>query len=45
MDIENRLVVAKGKRERSGIDWGWQIQTIPFRMDKQLGATVQHREL
>ena len=25
--------------------WDWQMQTITFRMDKQCGPTVQHREL
>ena len=25
--------------------WGWQMQTIAFRMDKQCGPTVQHREV
>jgi len=33
----------------SGMDgqgvWGEQVQTIPLRMDKQWGPTVQHREL
>ena len=46
-DIENRLVVAKGKGEEVG--WtgrlGWLMQTITFRMDRQWGPTVQHREL
>ena len=26
-------------------DWGCQMQTTTFRMDKQCGLTVQHREL
>ena len=35
-----------GERERDGLGiWGWQIQTITFRIDKQQGPTVQHREL
>ena len=37
-DIENRLVVAKGEGEGSGMDGefgGWQMQTITFKMDKQ----------
>ena len=25
--------------------WGWKMQTITFRMDKQYSSTVQHREL
>ena len=25
--------------------WGWQMQTIIYRMDKQQGPTVYHREL
>ena len=25
--------------------WGWQMQTIKFRMDEQQGCTAQHREL
>ena len=35
-----------GRRDRDGLGlWGWQMQTIIFRMDKQQGPTVQHREL
>ena len=35
-----------GGRERGGLGiWGWQMQTITFRMDKQQGPAVQHREL
>ena len=37
---ENRLMVAKGEwgRERDGLGvWGWQMQTITFRMEKQQG--------
>ena len=30
--------------DRLGI-WGWQMQTITFRIYKQPGLTVQHREL
>ena len=39
IDIENRFVVAKGwGRERVGLGvWGWEMQTITFRMDKQQG--------
>ena len=47
-DIENRLVAASGLGggERDGLgDWGWQMQAITFKMDKQQGPTVQHREL
>ena len=25
--------------------WGWQMQTITFRMGKQRGPTVQHKEI
>ena len=36
----------EGGRERDGlVIWGWQMQTITFRMDKQQGPAVQHREL
>ena len=48
MDIENRLVVAKGEGEwgRDGLGvWDQQMQTIIHRMDKQQGPTVEHREL
>ena len=42
-DIENRFVVAKGwERNRLGV-WGQQMQTIPYRMDKPQGPTVQQR--
>ena len=35
-----------GEWGRDGLGvWGWQMQTIIFRMDKQQGPTVQHREL
>ena len=36
-DMENRLVVAKRKGGRHGMYgvWGWQMQTITFRMVKQ----------
>ena len=47
-DIENRLVVARleggRKRDELGV-WGYYMQTITFKMDKQQGPTVQHREL
>ena len=44
--MENRLL-AKGQeaREQDGLGvWDWQMQTITFRMDKQPGPNVQHRE-
>ena len=42
-DTENRLVVAKGSgQRREGMEFG---QTIIYRMDKQKGHNVQHREL
>ena len=28
-----------------GMDWDWQMQTIIYRMDKQQGPTIQHREV
>ena len=32
--------------EEDGVGvWGWQMQTITFRMDKQQGPNVQHRKL
>ena len=32
--------------ERDGVGvWDFQMQTIMYRMDKQQGPTVQHREL
>ena len=46
-DTEIRLVVAKGRTERRGKDWEFGVSrsTTTFRMDKQQGPTVQHREL
>ena len=48
MDIKNSLVVAMGEggegRDGAGV-WGQQMQTIIYRMDKQQGPTVAHREL
>ena len=40
-DIENRLTVAKGERVgKNGLRvWGWQMQTVIYRMDKQQGPT------
>ena len=45
-DIENRLVVAKGRGwRRDGVGGcGWQMQTTVHGGDKQ-GPTVSHREL
>ena len=38
-DMENRLVVAKGEGRGDGWKglglWGQQMQTMPFKMDKQ----------
>ena len=35
-----------GGREWDGWGvWGWYVQTIKFRMEKQWGASSQHREL
>ena len=45
---ENRLVVVAGEasKKRDGMRvWGWQMQTITFRMHKQQGFGVHHREL
>ena len=42
-DIENRLVVAKGK-ENGGVGlgvWDQQVQTIIHKMNQQHGPTVQ----
>ena len=41
-------MAAKGAvgRERAGLGvWGWQVQTITHRMDKQRGPSVQQKEL
>lgn len=44
MDIENRLVVAKGEWEREGLEiWDKQIQTIIYRMDKQPSQYIAQR--
>ena len=41
IDIGNKVVVAK----RDGVgSWGQQMQAITYRMDKQQGPSVQHRE-
>ena len=46
-DIENRLWLPRGRGwERDGLGvWDQQMQTIMYRMDKQQGPTVEHREL
>ena len=41
-------MVAKGEGGEGGIEmefWDCQMQTSMYRMDKQQGPTVQHREL
>ena len=38
-------MVAKGGGGRDGLGvWGQQVQTIIYRMDKQQGPAVEHRE-
>ena len=46
-DIENRLMIRRGVGvERDGLGvWDQPMQTIIYRIDKQQGPTVQHREL
>ena len=42
------LAVVKGKTgwEKDGLGvWGQQMQIITYRMDKQQGAIIQHREV
>ena len=39
-ESQNRLVATKGEGRGSGMDW-----EFGFRMDKQWGPGVQHREL
>ena len=39
------LSLPKGKRRGGGINQDQQIQTTIYKMDKQQGPTVQHREL
>ena len=43
----SRPVVVKGQwKEWNGLGvWGYSMQTITFRMDKQQGPIAQHREL
>ena len=44
--IENRLVVAKGKEGGREMDWEFGVSRCKlFRMDKQQGPIVYHREL
>ena len=41
-------MVAKGEAGGGGIEteiWDYQMQTSTYRMDKQQGPTVQHKEL
>ena len=47
MDLENRLVVAKGEGEEwEGLGaWGKQMQNVAFGMDQQWDPAVQHWEL
>ena len=35
----------RGKRQDKSGAWNQQIQTIMYKIDKQQGPTVQHREL
>ena len=47
MDLENRLMVAKGEGgewEALGA-WGKQMQNVAFEMDQQWDLSVQHWEL
>ena len=48
IDIERRLVIARGKKGREwdgrGV-WDLLLQTIAFGMDRQWAPTVQPREL
>ena len=45
-NVENRLLVAKeGGEGWTGNLGGLQMQTITYKVDKQQGPTVQHREL
>ena len=43
MDLENKLVVAKGEWEGVGA-WGKQMQNVAFGMDQQWDPAVQHWE-
>ena len=42
---DKNLSLPKGKRRGGGIKQDQQIQTTIYKMDKQQGPTVQHREL
>ena len=45
---ENRLMVAKGEAQqgKEGLGaWGQQMETSIYRIEKQQGPSVQHREL
>ena len=46
-DIENKLTVIKEKRgwgsDKLGV-WNQEIHTTVYKIDKQCGPTVQHRE-
>ena len=44
MDIENRLVVAKGEVGGRGMDWEFGMQTITF-LFFLFRATLQHTEV
>ena len=44
---ENRLMVAKGEAQegKEGLGaWGQQMETSIYRIEKQQGPSVQHRE-
>ena len=47
IDIENKLTVIKEKRgwgsDKLGV-WNQEIHTTVYKIDKQYGPTVQHRE-
>ena len=36
-------MATKGERDKSGV-WDYQIHTTAYKIDKQRGSTVQHRE-
>ena len=42
MDMENRHMVAKGGRVGGTGNWGEEMQTIAFGMDKQWDPVAQH---
>ena len=40
------MIAKRWAWERDGLGvWGWQMQIIVYRMDKQQGPTVEPREL